>query len=141
MCCKSNASTMPTKGRYFMPVIDRYFMRPEAVFHAPKGYFIQNPPQYKFSPFHRKPLRRRNETKRIKSPPSRHLISQLTLTASPRGEAIIRSHCEAMLHQCRPKGGISCRVAVFHAANGRISCRPKVGISLKHHAPKGYFTK
>ena len=41
--CSSNATTMPTNGRYFMPVKDRYFTLPQAASYAPKGYFIENP--------------------------------------------------------------------------------------------------
>ena len=59
---------------------------------------------------------RRNNRHQMQMYPSRHLISQLSLTASPRGEAIFGSHrfCDA---SSMPSGGryFMLPQAVFHA--------------------------
>ena len=70
--------------------------------------------------------------------PLRHLISQLSLTASPRGEAISGLHrlCDAFFmpsvgRYFMPRRGISCcRRAVFHAGHRPVfhfPTPPKVG--------------
>ena len=58
---------------------------------------------------------------KIYSHPSRHLISRLAPSASPQGEAIIGSHCGAMLPQPHRRWDFTCR--------RQISPRPWTEIS------------